>query len=126
MPSPPAHTPQKRPALKAQSPSIPPSLRAAVGAVPHPPPPPPATAEQGGPIALPPTVEFVAANDQLSVTRPTPVFLAPNEYAPQVFTVNPGTLVEVIAKSRDGAWAWVTTADGAPAYIPMADLKPPA
>ena len=88
------------------------------------PPPPPATAGESGPIALPPTVEFVAASDQLSVTQPTPVFLAPNEYAPQAFTVKQGTTVEVIAKSRDGAWAWVATADGAPAYIPMSRLGP--
>jgi anti-sigma factor RsiW len=123
-PSPPAHNPQKQPSLKAQAPSIPPSPGAAVGAVPATPPPPSATAGEGGPIALPSTVEF-AASARLSVTQPTPVFLAPNEYAPQAFTVNQSTVVEVIAKSRDGAWAVVATADGAPAYIPMSSLGSP-
>jgi hypothetical protein len=75
-------------------------------------------------IGLPPTIEFEAANDQLSVIRLTPLFLGPNEAAPQAYPVVAGTMVQVIAKSKDGAWAWVATADGKPAYLMMSDLGP--
>jgi anti-sigma factor RsiW len=80
------------------------------------------SADESSTIDLPPIIEFAAINDQLSVLRPTPVFVAPDKNAPRRYTVKAGTRVEVIAKSKDGTWAWVTTADGAPAYILMSDL----
>jgi hypothetical protein len=86
-----------------------------------------AAAEDGATIDLPPTTEFEEASDQLSVVNPTAAYLAPNKHAPQAYPVRVGTMVDVIAKSTDGGWAWVNTADGTPAYIPMADMgSPPA
>jgi len=70
------------------------------------------------------TTEFEAADQAFTVVSRTPVFVAPNEKAPQEYMVDPGRVVEVIAKSKDGAWAWTTTADGSPAYLLMSDLAP--
>lgn len=84
-----------------------------------------ASAEGDNTNNLPPIVEFANANDELSVIRPTPVFVAPNQGAPQAYMVEAGRQVAVIAKSKDGAWAWVQTADDRPAYIQMSDLRPP-
>lgn len=82
----------------------------------------PASAE--GNNNLPPIVEFANANDKLSVIRPTPVFIAPNQGAPQAYTVEAGRQVAVIAKSKDGAWAWVAADGDKPAYMQMSDLGP--
>ena len=90
------------------------------------PPPQQDAAREGNTVDLPPVIEFEAANDQLSVVRQTPLFLGPNEEAPQAYPVDAGTMVQVIAKSKDGAWAWVATADGKPAYLMMSDLGPPS
>jgi hypothetical protein len=85
----------------------------------------PASVDNGPVNDLPPIVEFAETSDVLTVLNPTAVFLAPNPRAPTAYAVRPGTIVLVIAKSTDGQWAWVNTADSQPAYIPMADLSPP-
>jgi hypothetical protein len=88
-------------------------------------PPPPPAADENPALDLPPTLDFEAANDQLIIVNPTAVYLAPNLHSPKAYPVAPGTMINVIAKSTDGNWAWVNTADGAPAYIPMTDIGQP-
>jgi hypothetical protein len=83
------------------------------------------SADDGPALDLPPVTAFAAAHGVLGVVNPTAVYLAPDRRAPKAYPVGVGTEVEIIAKSGDGAWAWVTTADGAAAYIPMSDLAPP-
>jgi hypothetical protein len=85
----------------------------------------PVPVDNGPAIDLPPVVEFADASDVLAVLNPTVVYLAPNPHAPTAYAVKSGTIVQVIAKSTDGQWAWVNTADSQPAYIPLADLAPP-
>jgi uncharacterized protein YgiM (DUF1202 family) len=70
------------------------------------------------------TIQFAAASDVLTVLRTTSVYLGPNIQAPAAETLDAGTKVQVIAKSTDGLWAWVQTADDHPAYIAMSDLGP--
>jgi hypothetical protein len=97
-----------------------------VAAAPKPPAtPPPAAADDGPVLDLPPITEFAATHEVLGVVRPTAVYLAPDLRAPKAYPVAAGTEVNVVARSADGAWAWVATADGAAAYIPLADLAPP-
>ena len=52
----------------------------------------------------------------------SPVFATPDESGRQLYQVAVGRLVDVIAKSKDGKWAWVRTADDSPAYIPLAAM----
>jgi hypothetical protein len=52
------------------------------------------------------------------------VYLKPDRTAPQAYPVEPGTPVYVIARSTDGNWDWVDTADNAEAYIPASDIAP--
>jgi hypothetical protein len=68
-------------------------------------------------------VDFQAVDRQLSVAQATGLYLAPNEQAPQAYTVKVGTQVEVIAVSKDGKWGWVNVSDGTPAYLKLADLN---
>jgi hypothetical protein len=90
-----------------------------------PPPSSAAPADDGPTIPVPPTTDFEEASFQVSVVKPTAVYLAPSKAAPAAYPVTVGTVVDVIAQSKDGSWAWVNTVDGAPAYIPMDDLAPP-
>jgi hypothetical protein len=108
-PNAPAEAPAKTVAAAAPAPAAPPEE---------------AAADEGPAIDLPPTTDFEEASDQLSVANPTAVYLAPDKHSPQAYPVKVGTMVEVIAKSKDGNWAWVNTADGGPAYIPLADMAP--
>lgn len=87
---------------------------------------PPASTDDG-PEAPPPAdmVDFQAVDRQLSVVQATGLYLAPNEQAPQAYTVKPGTQVEIIAVSKDGKWGWVNVGDGTPAYLKLADLTNP-
>ena len=85
---------------------------------------PPPVATEEPTLDLPPTTEFDEASDQLSIVNPSAVYLAPDKRSPKAYPVKPGTMVDVIARSRDGIWAWVNTADGSPAYIPLADMGP--
>jgi hypothetical protein len=85
----------------------------------------PPPADDGPVLDLPPVTVFAAARGVLGVVNPTAVYLAPDRRAPKAYPVSVGTQVGIIAKSGDGAWAWVTTADGAAAYIPMSDLALP-
>lgn len=84
----------------------------------------PASADDG-PEAPPPAdlVDFQAVDRQLSVAQATGLYLAPNDRAPQAYTVKPGTQVEIIAVSKDGKWGWVNVSDGTPAYLKLADLN---
>jgi hypothetical protein len=86
----------------------------------------PPAADPGVPplVQLPPVVDFADAHEVRQVVNPTAVYLKPDRLAPQAYPVGPGRQVYVIARSRDGNWAWVDTADNAPAYIPMSDLGP--
>jgi hypothetical protein len=85
---------------------------------------PPASADDG-PEAPPPSnlVDFQAIDRQVSVVQATGLYLAPNEHAPQAYTVKPGTQVEIIAVSKDGKWGWVNVSDGTPAYLKLADVN---
>jgi hypothetical protein len=85
---------------------------------------PPASADDG-PEAPPPAdmVDFQAVDRQVSVVQATGLYLAPNEQAPQAYTVKPGTQVEIVAVSKDGKWGWVNVSDGTPAYLKLADLN---
>jgi hypothetical protein len=85
---------------------------------------PPASADDG-PEAPPPAdmVDFQAVDRQASVVQATGLYLAPNDEAPQAYTVKPGTQVEIIAVSKDGKWGWVNVSDGTPAYLKLADLN---
>jgi hypothetical protein len=106
-PTPPAATPAVTP---------PPAIDASAA--------PPASADDG-PEAPPPAdmVDFQAVDRQVSVVQATGLYLAPNEQAPQAYTVKPGTQVEIIAVSKDGKWGWVNVSDGTPAYLKLADLN---
>ena len=75
---------------------------------------------------LPEPVEFQDDSQSLYVLKRTGVFVEPSSAAPQAYLVDRGTAVESIAKTKDGKWAWVTTEDGRPAFIAMADLAPSA
>jgi hypothetical protein len=87
--------------------------------------PPPADAAMPPPtVDVPPVVEFGEAHDIARVVSPTAVYLKPDMQAPQAYPVGVGTEVYVIARSKDGNWAWVNTADNAEAYIPQANLGP--
>jgi hypothetical protein len=86
-------------------------------------PPPPPPGEQPS-IDVPPVVTFSDAHDVMRVVNPTAVYLRPDRQAPQAYPVGVGTVVYVIARSSDGNWAWVNTADSAQAYIPTSDIAP--
>lgn len=105
---------------------VPPAQTAAVAPAAPPPdsvPPPPAPGEQPS-IPVPPVVTFSDAHDVMRVVNPTAVYLKPDRQAPQAYPVGVGTVVYVIARSTDGNWAWVNTADNAQAYIPTSDIAP--
>jgi hypothetical protein len=74
--------------------------------------------------AATPAIEFDEAHDIVRVLTPSAVYVRPDSLAPQAYPVNAGTQVYVIARSRDGQWAWVNTADAAAAYMPLANLGP--
>jgi len=84
----------------------------------------PTPGEQAG-IEIPPVITFTTAHDVMRVINPTAVYLKPDRQAPQAYKVGLGTLVYVIARSTDGTWSWVNTADNAQAYIPSSDIAPP-
>jgi hypothetical protein len=73
-------------------------------------------------IQVPPVVEFEDAHEVAQVVNPSAVYLKPDRLAPTAYPVDPGTQVYIIARSKDGNWAWVDTADNAPAYMPMSDI----
>jgi hypothetical protein len=79
-------------------------------------------AEEAGANPPPTIIEFLSSFDYLVARQPAGVFIAPNTDAPQMYVIEAGTLVETMAKSKDGKWAWVATADGLPAYIALANL----
>ncbi len=114
-PAPPAAAAAASPAMPAQ----------AVMAAPAPaePPTPPAP-DTGEPplVQIPPVVDFDEAHEVRQVVNPTAVYLKPDRLAPEAYPVEAGRQVYVIALSKDGNWAWVDTADDAPAYIPLADI----
>jgi hypothetical protein len=116
------------PAASAPPPA-PPAVSPAMPAVPAPaaaePDVPPAP-DPGAPplVQIPPVVDFDEAHEVRQVVNPTAVYLKPDRLAPEAYPVRPGRQVYVIALSKDGGWAWVDTADDAPAYIPLADIGP--
>lgn len=120
----------KAPAAPAQPAAAPPPA-AAVPPAPAAPPsdvasaPPPPAASPDGPEGPPPSdlVDFQSVDRQLNVVQATGLYLAPNERAPQAYTVKVGTQVEVIAVSKDGKWGWVNVSDGTPAYLKLTDLS---
>jgi hypothetical protein len=134
-----AATPPAAPAAAAAPPA--PAAQAAIQPAPAPAPaaiqPAPAPAAQPVPAVAtaappvpepgdegPPVVTFADANDVMRVINASAVYLKPDRQAPTAYPVDPGTPVYVIARSTDGNWAWVETADNAEAYMPMSDLGP--
>jgi hypothetical protein len=115
------------PAASATAPPPAPAVSPAMPAVPAPvasdPTAPPAP-DLGAPplVQVPPVVDFDEAHEVRQVVNPTAVYLKPDRLAPEAYPVGPGRQVYVIALSKDGNWAWVDTADNAPAYIPMSDI----
>ena len=88
---------------------------------------PPASPPTEGPVIdLPPILNFSDKRVQLKIVNATAAYLAPDKRAPQAYPLSVGTMIEVVAKSRDGAWDWAMTADGTPVYIPSADAARPA
>jgi hypothetical protein len=69
-------------------------------------------------------VEFDPAAERWKVATQSPAFSAPDATARPLYPVEAGRLVDVIAKSKDGKWAWVRTADDSPAYMQLASLTP--
>lgn len=77
------------------------------------------------PMVMPPPaqpVEFVAALERWRVVGMGRAFVAPDENAPQRYIVPVGTVFDVVAKSKDGKWAWAETADGHPDYFLISDI----
>lgn len=86
----------------------------------------PAGSTADGPaLDLPPILDFLDRREQLRIINATAAYLAPDKHAPQAYPLTVGTMIEVVAKSRDGAWDWVMAADGTPLYIPNADAARP-
>ena len=79
----------------------------------------------GPAIDLPPILNFLDKREQLRIVNATAAYLAPDRRAPQAYPLTVGTMVEIVARSRDGAWDWVMAADGTPLYIPHADAARP-
>jgi hypothetical protein len=86
----------------------------------------PPAPDMGAPptVQIPPVVEFEDAHEVRQVVNVSAVYLKPDRLAPVAYPVAPGRQVYVVARSKDGNWAWVETADNAPAYMPMSDTAP--
>lgn len=67
-------------------------------------------------------IEFDPTAERWKVTTQSPAFSAPDVTARQLYPVEAGRLVDIVAKSKDGKWAWVRTADDSPAYMQLASL----
>jgi len=67
-------------------------------------------------------VGFDATLERWKVATSSTVFSAPDDHSRQLYPVEAGRLVDVIAKSKDGKWAWVRTTDDSPAFLQVASL----
>jgi hypothetical protein len=79
---------------------------------------PPIPADQ---VATP--VAFDKSDDTYRVVTTTGAYIEPDRGAPQKYPVEAGTLVQAMAKTKDGVWVWVDTEDHKPAFLVVADLE---
>jgi len=67
-------------------------------------------------------VSFDTVSEVYTPDRVVTVYVEPNVHAPQIFQVDPGTNIPVIARSKDGVWVMASTMDGSPAFLLVSEL----
>jgi hypothetical protein len=65
----------------------------------------------------------MADAETLTVKARTPIYATSEPGAAVQGVLPAGTTVQIVAKTTDGQWGWLQTADGRPAYIRMASLS---